>query len=617
MSYIRQALIQNKLNEQPENYCVAAWEDGNLSPTSIETYGSKSFAGDWDFYLFDTSINNTGETAAPVGKLKRNNLFRFADNTFAPVVGITEEMRAECDVELYLDVDHTQKYCDAGAFNATDFYNTHGMAKLYNSSAAEVRVLRPWETVETKYTIGLGRKDTVYLLDNVVGDSGKRWKGIFSCGCNWDGIDVSQYPLPPTAISPCPITTIDGKARNFFYLYEGESNCRSYKGQVDCTIFQNGRTYPRVNDVNQANIFTYTRKNNSDTNSPLPYAEGGYHALNTYITCQEVICDTKDLRKIYSNGISGVDACNNEDQWKSTGGVKWKISTDTDWRYNVWGAQPTGICYNTTGTNTSWNVWVNQEYPKEQCMESQMVASYIVEQDIEPGVEFEFYGGTYWYIDVTGATKLKDGVMNVKILKKMTGKTSAYDNTDEHNPIEVDLEVVLRFSLIAGANLSGDIFAYWGGGYEAVGTVGEDTAAGTVGHRVDLYIEPDQSKWHKESVVTKNDLGVFDFESTYRKVATVENLGDGYSAARQSYTPWRTEKGGSINTGECYYQWDNKHWSTVLNQRVRIGARSRGLAILSTCAPRYLASTYAASYSYHSHAGSAQIRMDVSSLQAE
>ena len=119
----------------------------------------------------------------------------------------TKDILTECDVELYLDEAQQQKYCDAGAFDAEAFYNEHGMAKLYNSEGAEVRVLRPWETTETKYTIGIARTDTVYLLDNVIGESGKAWKGIFTNPVVWDGIDVSKYPLVPTAIGPGPART--------------------------------------------------------------------------------------------------------------------------------------------------------------------------------------------------------------------------------------------------------------------------------------------------------------------------------------------------------------------------------------------------------------------------
>ena len=242
------------------NYCVGEWQNGELSPTSVNTIGDTSILDKWDFYLIDTT-DNTGETNHPVGKLKRNNLLRFVDGSFAPVIGITEAMRAECDVELYLDNTQTNKYCDAGAFDAEAFYNQYGMTqKLYNAAGEEVRILRPYETTETKYTIGLGRADKIYLLDNVVGKSGKRWKGIFASPTTWDGIDTTLFGLDPTAISPCPVCTIGNKTRSFFYVYEGESNCKSSNGANNrCTMFSNGRTYPRVNDMNQLNDMTWSR----------------------------------------------------------------------------------------------------------------------------------------------------------------------------------------------------------------------------------------------------------------------------------------------------------------------------------------------------------------------
>ena len=188
--------------------CVGAWENCALSPESVETIGDTSILSKWDFYLLDTT-DNTDKTTTPVGKLKRNNLLRFEDGRFAPTVGITEEMRAECDVELYLDNARATKYCDAGAFDAAAFYNEYGMSqKLYDSAGEEVRILRPWETTETKYTIGLGNGITFYLLDNVVGKSGKRWNGVFASPVTWDGIDVTPYALEPTAISPSPVCTV-------------------------------------------------------------------------------------------------------------------------------------------------------------------------------------------------------------------------------------------------------------------------------------------------------------------------------------------------------------------------------------------------------------------------
>lgn len=359
------------------NYCVGAWEDGSLNPDSIQTIGEKSLLSQWDFYLIDTT-DNANDTTRPVGKLKRNNLLRFEDGSFAPTVGIKEEMRAECDVELYLDNTQATKYCDAGAFDATAFYNEYGMTqKLYDSTGKEVRILRPWETTETKYTIGLGNRVKMYLLDNAVGKSGKRWKGIFTTPTTWDGIDVSFYELVPTAISPSPVCTVGNKTRCFFYAYEGESNCKSSKGVSNIvSMFLNGRTYPRTVDMHQLNDMLWTRANNADTDAPYPFAEGGYHALNTFVSCMEILYGTKYLHKasLFSSGISSNDSCSSEATWKANGGVRYKVSSDGTWKYGTFGYTPSDICYNSNGDKTYLSNWVNSEHPKEQCMESQMAA---------------------------------------------------------------------------------------------------------------------------------------------------------------------------------------------------------------------------------------------------
>ena len=589
-----------------DNYGVASWSEDDLAPECTGFFGSWEFLNKWNVYLLDTT-DNAGETTTPVGKLMRNNLFRFEDGSFAPTVGITEEMRAECDVELYLDEAHQQKYCDAGAFNAETFYNEHGMAKLYNAEGIEVRVLRPWETTETKYTIGIGRDDTVYLLDSLKGKSGRVWKGLFAKPTVWDGIDVSDYALPPTAMSPSPVCTIGDKPRSFFYLYEGEKNCQSSAGQNNlCTMFQVGRTYPRVSDMSQVTNMQRARSMNADTSRSYPFSEGGFHALNTYVTTQEVLYGTKYLHKntVFGSGISSNDSCNSEATWKQNGGVRYKLSSSGTWKYANWNTQ--GDIYYTADDHkrTSFSVMLNSEYPKEQCMESQMAASFASETGIQPGVEFEFYGGTYWYENVPNASGLSEGGMNVRVFKRMSTTFNAYDSAGAEQ--SWDVEIILRMSLIGGMNLSGDIFAYWGGGSENVGTCTVDTNTSRVGNPVDIYIEPDQKKWHNETVVSKADKGVFDFESRYRKLGTYTNLGNSYVLKREPYSCWKTENGGSISTGECHYVYDYNYWGSVLNSRYRIGLRFRGNATNGTCSARYVHAYYAASHSYRISAGSAQ-----------
>lgn len=151
---------------------ASAWADDQLPPEATESVGDKSLLPSWDFYLIDMT-QNTGDKVRPVGKLRKNNLLRFENGDFAPTVGITEEMRAECDVELYLDNGHKNKYCDAGAFDAKAFYEEYGIGqKLYNVSGSEVRILRPWETTSKNYSIFLGCSKSLYVVDKVVGKAG-------------------------------------------------------------------------------------------------------------------------------------------------------------------------------------------------------------------------------------------------------------------------------------------------------------------------------------------------------------------------------------------------------------------------------------------------------------
>ena len=607
--------ITSELQLAKSDYGVAEWNPEELAPECVEFFGKKDFLMKWDFYLLDTT-DNQGETTKPVGKLKRNNLLRFENGDFAPTIGITEAQRAECDVELYLDADHTQKYCDAGTFDAAAFYNEHGMAKLYNVEGAEVRVLRPWETTETKYTIGIGREDTVYLLDNVVGTSGRKWKGVFSKPIFWDGIDLSKYPLVPTAFGPCPSCTVEKKTRNFLYLYKGETNCQSAKGQNNlCTMFfDQEKTYPRVNDMSQINNMVYARANNADGNASYPFAEGGYHTLNTYITCLEAFYGTKYLHNalVFGSGISSNDSCSNEENWLQNGGVRYKKHDEIAWKYAKWYEQK-DIYYDYSGKRTTFTVLLNMEHPKEACMESQMAVSFAVETGVSENTEFDFYGYKYRYVSVPGT----DGTasMNVRLYKIMSQTFNAFDA--EGNDVEWDVEVILRMSLYGGVNLSGDIFMYCGGGYEQVGTC-QFATSGSKGNPIDLYLEPAQRKWHTEKTSSRDDLGTFDFERLYIKTGSCTNVGDGYSALRSSYSGWKQKAGGSISTGECYYTWDNNHWSTKLNQRTRLAARFRGNAHNSSCSPRSLSANTAVSSTTRTYGGSAQALLgSAAPLQAE
>ena len=195
--------------------------------------------------------------------------------------------------------------------------------------------------------------------------------------------------------------------------------------------------------------------------------------------------------------------------------------------------------------------------------------------------------------------------MNCKGFKQMSQTFAAYDLAGEVK--DWDIEVILRFSLFDGLSLSGDIFACWGGGVEVVGTCKYLQTVQRDGNPVEFYVENDQRKWHNDNTVSKNDLGSFDWESTYKKIGESENIYDGYSLKRQKETPYSVLKGGSLSTGECFYQWGSNYWSSVLDQRARIGLCSRGAANNGYCSPRDLAANTVASNSNRSYGGSAQV----------
>lgn len=610
-------------------YAVAAWDNNDLNPVSTEFQGDKRIVDDYKFVLIDTTDNARSTTGWK--ELIRNNLLRFKDGTFAPTVGITQSMQDECmSHALYSLGEDGSTFTEEYATGAYDASSEWDIDKALIQSGSEPRSLyilsddgstyspvshklRPWETTETKWTIGLGMDHPVYPLDNVVGRSGKAWQGLFLDPVTWDGIDVSPFRLAPTAIAPGPVCTVGGKTRSFFYLYEGETNCKG-ASNLGCTMFNEGRTYPRVTDVNQISNMNQARANNADGTLPYPFAEGGYHALNTYNVALEVLYESRYIHGAskFGTGISSLDSCSNESMWLANGGLRVKPQGSDTWSYTPWGSACIIYTKNDGSTRLTSTV-INNEHPKEQCMESQMAFSYAMELGVAEGIEFDFYGGRYWYKivpDTSGVDK-----MNVRVYRIKTGTAAGYNANGEATVF--DVEACLRMSLFGGANISGDVFAYWGGGYEQVATC-VNVTSGSVGHPVDLYLQPDQKKWLRETNITKNDLGFFDFERSYLYMGSYKTLGNSYAKARAPYTGWKTANGGTTSNGMCFFHYDYNYFSTKLNQRVRVAARFRGNAAYSNCSRRSLHAHTHASTPYRYYAGSAQALIEAAGpLQAE
>ena len=608
-------------------FYVAAYAHGTNDSVPLFSHGNPEICKKFDFFLLDTS-DNAGEYTTPVGKLMKNNLLRFANGGYAPTVGITQAMHDECMTQAIYTKDAEGNYTEAYAAGAFDpdaqweidkalIAEGQEPTTLYKKVGEEYQpvshVLRPWETTETKYTIGIAPAHDLYLLDNVVGTSGRYWKGIFTEPRIWDGIDLSKYKVARTAIGPCPMTTVvEGgvtKSRCFFYLYEAaHANCKSDPGRIPNNPFYNkDRHYPRISDVNQVTNMNMARANNADTTKSYPFAEGGWWATNAHIIALELLAETRYIHQanLFGSGISSNDGTNASNFYTS-GGVRLRVKGDEAWIYKIFGAKCAPYYYKANRGETDMSNLLTQQRPKEAAMESQLAASMATELGIAPTESadalntFKFYGDTYYYMNVPGFAGLQDGDMNVKVYKVQTADVEGFNGAGEATTFE--FEFVFRMSLFNGANLSGDIWAYNGGGLEMVGT--SETNMMT-GHHVDVYLQPDQKQWHHDSTAIKHIGETWDFEKTYLKVGEYKTRGDSYTLERMSNSPVRIKMASNMSQGENYYMWDDRNWANK-GERARMESLFRGLSNSAECSARNLNASYAVLAKKMSFGGSFQ-----------
>lgn len=590
-------------------YAYGKWNGfDDLSPESEETIGDRMWLMEWVPYLIDMSPVKGEEAKVPVGELMKTNWLRFVDGRFAPTVGITEEQRAQCDVALYLDADKSHKYCDAGGYDAEAFYNEYGMSqKLYNDNGEEVRILRPWETTDTKYSIFVGRREDVYLIDNVETEDGMIIKGIAIDKVSIEGSDNHKnYPLARTAICPGLITTVGNKARCFFYDYcPGDTNTIGGAGLNGQDFFRNDGAYPRVNDVNCDTNARYARANNANTNASYPVAEGGYHARNVWMTCAEVAFGTKYLHdiKLFGPGMSANLTCNNEQTYLLNGGGRARVhGSSNDWQYTNFGGGFSILKTNASGGgSTLYGSPFSGTYQRMRSLEAQMAVSMAVELGVEENVEFEFYGRTYRYQCPSGAESLNDGYMNVRLYAMRSFLVHAYNSSGAAE--DFDVEMCLLNSIVFGKSLCGEIWEYTQGGYEMV-----QQNSGTTNIGTKVYLECDQKKWWKPTSTVQGANVRWDFEDTYSHIATVQeaNFSSGYVKERVPYTNMRKVLGGSISTGECFYTYESR-LSSAANYRVRPYVVFGGYLFNTACSARATTSSINASYTTFAIGGSAQV----------
>lgn len=620
------------------NNYVEGYAAGNGDIVPVTKIGNKGWLNNLDFFLLDTT-DNSGDETEPL-LLRRGNILRYAGGGWAPVVHISAEDAADAALALYRKTNSGSyvKYCDAGAYDAEEYveqvlrryyagtltgWSGVSLYKQVSGSYAEAHAVLPWESAETKWTIGIGYSQGLYLLDQVQGQSGMVWKGLFTDVTEWDGIDLTPYYLAPTAVSPCPVATItEGgvhKTRNLFFLTQGETNCAGMAGQGNVTsmFHASGRTYPRVSDVTAVTNMTYARNNNANRNSPVPFAEGGYHARNCLITALELLYSRKNPFRAtqFGSGISCNDACTNEATWHANGGVRaWQYGSESGFQYYTFhGTAP--FCYDAAGKTSTFSDVLNRKAPKEQCMESQLAASFAAEfgiaatTDASSPVYFNMYGGRYYYMNVPEAKTLAEGFMNVRVYRLLTDVVHAWDASGTAHDWSV--EVILRMSLFGGMNLSGDIFDYCQGGAEVIGKcmLTQETSRG--GNQYEIFLITDQKFWVMDREVELGPSGKAAIESSSHalKLGTYEQLVNDYMKRRLSFSPVKLENGGSLSSWECCYGYTDNYWLNTVGSRSRLGLRFRGYAPNGYCSPRYWNGPYSAGSTTSFSGGSAQARI--------
>ncbi|GEM_PF-5610673 len=664
------------------NYGLGDWNHRTGAQRDVilqkSFHGNREWLLDWRPYLVDYTTTEGEIRKTPSAQLKKNNWFRKIDGSYANVVGITGNQSLACNQQLYWDNAATNpisedfydsglifkpavfwEYCKSHLSDINSAYNKNYKAavevKLYKANGTEMaygsytddHIVAPWETTNNMLGVFIGRADDVYLIDQVVGDSGKEWKGLLSSPDEFDGIDASAYKLARTGMAPGPVTAkfINSKwvTRSFFFNYasgttwesgnnmaascNGENMSDGQTNYKYCNSFFNNGHYPWVgnwpygggsgkSDSSQSseqycpNAYTcqvYNRKNNAVAKNPFPFAEGGYHALNTFLNAMEIGYGTKDFfaADMFSAGVSSNYPCNSDETWKLNGGIRF-VSGETT-RYATW-ADNSNI-----DTGRRWSTVTNWYKPKFQCMEPQIAASLAAEMNLSPGESFTWNGGTWHYDNATPLDgypikNVADGEMNMRMYKLMS---FSYNN--------ITYEMNLVCGLIHGMNTSGDFVTYTQGGIELVVSPEEENSEhNDTEDVVDVYLQCDQTKWHTEdlegsyssSFWYKPNGQAFNFEGTYLK-AGEGRMRSAYCRRRDSFTPIAKElyahasKGddtiaGSNSIGDCFFSnAKNDDFSVTgagTGYRHRNAVRFRGAASHVACAPRCLLAHHRAAY---------------------
>ena len=638
------------------NNYAEGYQRGGTAVTPSQQQGNKGFLKQLDLWLLDTT-DNAGETTRPL-KLQRNNILRFEGGDWAPAVGISAEMAADAELELWRrnSAGTYVKYCDAGDYDPDTFVESvlrkffkgtlsgwyaepdGGWPRLYKkdgSNYVEAHALLPWETTETKWTTVCGYGFGVYLLDHLVGQSGWEWNGIFTDRTEWDGIDLTPYYLAPTGIAPGPCGLASGnKLRNFFWLDKPSGWNGGNNGLISgCALFnESGRHYPYAGGASSGvagdTARDYARKNNSDANRSYPFGELGFHALNTLISSRELLHSRRILhdKDFFGSGISSNDPCTTAAEWAQNGGIRYKEQGASQWSFADF-ADTSVLTHSESGSSyQNWSYGLSNAKARMQVMEAHLAASIAAEFGIaattSPAspVAFIVYGSRFWWMKPNGVDSLAEGYMNCRVYKEVAGTVSGTKRSGGTSAT-YEVSVCLRTGLMGGLDLCGDIYVYANGGADVIYTA---TAAAKTGLPVKCMLITDQHKWVKETAATisMGDVGLYPaltdsekflIEKSADAISLISEAdvsaglavtkANNYVLRRQAYSPFALVSGGSLTSGEVAYNYTTLSSNATVKNRVRLGLRFRGYALSTYACPRFWNGAIAVSNSTSRHYG--------------
>lgn len=532
------------------------WAD-SLDPEEESQIGDPSILDDWDFHLIDVANKRD------LGKLQKNNIFRFQSGEYAPVVVCSGSDAVE---EGYETVD--QGYM----------------------------IVRAWN----------GKK----FLVNGVGNSGREVIGLFNQEETVDG--VTSVELDWTGIAAGLATIKDSKAR--VIPFKNVNLSTGSKGKNNIVEYFTGDSYIKTNVCgyggtasNEAcRLSRALNDNNSDAFDKSVFSEQmAIHKLS-HIYAHFLKYKTYYLHnpQRWGGGTSSNDGAPSAANWGTKTGIRWSIDNRQSYSYGTWNTTPSNFYATASkGSPGNWSEFVNNYYSKWKCLEHLVALSYAVDNNIEPDQQFEVYGETYSYKTIEGTKSPLEGELNAKLFKYVTLQFSAFDASG--NAITIDADLVLVAPVVDGYISWGDVFDYGYGGLEAV-----SKATGPSTREIKAYLCTHQSELTNDNTVTTQTE--FAFESTYKYLgkSSRSTYDSGYSAKLMPLTIIPALAGGGLSNGACAYNYATHSAGDTKTVRARLGIRGRGLASRDYASSRLWYGSYAASHVAQSYAFAPQVGME-------